>query len=54
MELNTKLDFVDESVGGTIPKQFIPIIMKEFLKIAERGGKFERNTTKGKMILNSF
>jgi hypothetical protein len=38
MELNTKIDFVDESVGGSIPKQFIPIIMKEFLRVAEKGG----------------
>lgn len=38
MELNTKIDFIDESVGGVIPKQFIPVIMKEFLRMAEKGG----------------
>lgn len=36
--LNTKIDFVDESVGGSIPKQFIPVILKNFLRIAENGG----------------
>ncbi len=38
--LNTKIDFVDESTGGCIPKQFIPIIMKEYLRLAAKGGEY--------------
>ncbi|XP_045469821.1 elongation factor G, mitochondrial [Harmonia axyridis] len=34
---NTYLDFVDETVGTNIPKQFIPGIKKGFLAMAEKG-----------------
>ncbi|XKL67071.1 hypothetical protein PGB90_010491 [Kerria lacca] len=38
LQYNTKIDFVDESTGGSIPKGFIPVIMKEYLRLAEKGG----------------
>lgn len=36
-ESNTKLEFLDETVGTNIPKQFVPSIEKGFRECAEKG-----------------
>lgn len=51
--MNTKIDFVDESVGGCIPKQFIPVIMKNFLRIAEKGGWYVPNKSANESLVIS-
>uniref|UniRef100_A0A2C9JI51 Elongation factor G, mitochondrial n=1 Tax=Biomphalaria glabrata TaxID=6526 RepID=A0A2C9JI51_BIOGL len=35
---NTKLDFVSEIVGTSVPRQFIPSVKNGFLKVCEKGG----------------
>ncbi|XP_065203373.1 elongation factor G, mitochondrial [Planococcus citri] len=35
---NTKLDFVDETVGTNVPACYVPAIMKEFIRMSEVGG----------------
>ncbi|XP_029302258.1 elongation factor G, mitochondrial isoform X2 [Cottoperca gobio] len=36
-ELQTKLEFVDETVGTNIPKQFIPAVEKGFMEACQKG-----------------
>ncbi|XP_063967146.1 elongation factor G, mitochondrial-like [Lytechinus pictus] len=36
-EQNTKFEFIDETVGTNIPKQFVPAIEKGFLEATEKG-----------------
>lgn len=36
-DMNTKLEFVDKTVGTNVPKNFIPAIKKGFLKACEKG-----------------
>lgn len=35
--MNTKIDFVDETSGPDLPKTYVPAIMKSFLKMCEKG-----------------
>lgn len=38
VEHNTKLDFLDESNGTHVPKNFVPAILKEFIRVCDVGG----------------
>lgn len=44
-ELNTKLEFEDETVGTNIPKQFVPSIEKGFRECAEKGPTMGQKVT---------
>lgn len=44
---NTKIDFVDETIGPNVPKCYVPAVMKEFIRMCENGGPISGSRISG-------